>query len=73
MGKKFLPVIVKEVQYKLYLEDLTKIYKKIEKIERIIPAYNSRPTGFILRKRTIETQPDTEGSTLDPEEDSFHI
>ena len=29
MGKKFLPVIVKEVQYKLYLEDLTKIFKKI--------------------------------------------
>ena len=56
MGKKFLPVIIRGSQFKLHLEDLTKIYRKIEKIEKPIPPYSSIS---ILRKPTQETQPDT--------------
>ena len=56
MGKKFLPVTLRGNHYKVHLEDLTKIYRKIEKVEKPIPPYTQIS---ILRKTTQETQPDT--------------
>ena len=49
MGKKFLPITMRGNEYKVYLEDLTKVHKKIEKIEKPIPPFFSKK---ILRKRT---------------------
>lgn len=40
MGKKFLPVTVKDSIQKIYLEDLVRIYKKSAKISKPIPPFS---------------------------------
>jgi hypothetical protein len=57
MGKKFVPVAMGGYLYKVYLDDIHKIYKKIEKTEKPIPPFRS---SNLMRKQSQETQPDTE-------------
>lgn len=55
MGKKFIPVQLQGLNYKVYLENLVKIYKCARKPSIAPPAY--RPKG-VSRKASIDTTPE---------------
>lgn len=52
MGKKFIPVQLHSLTYKVYLENLVKIYKCARKPSIPPPAF--RPKG-VSRKASIDT------------------
>jgi hypothetical protein len=55
MGKKYLPLVVSRLPYKLYLDDVKRIHQKVRTIIPSIPSYYSKS---ILRKPSSQTQPD---------------
>ena len=52
MGKKYLPVIVRSNEYKLFTDDLAKIHRIIAKPLIRIPPYLS---STLMRKETHKT------------------
>lgn len=54
MGKKYLPVEINQLPYKIYLDNLHKIYRVNKITIRSIPAYQKN----IRRKESIETLTD---------------
>lgn len=55
MGKKYIPIELNTLQYRVYLENLHKIYKVVKKPLPIIPKFSKRSTS---RKESLETIPD---------------
>lgn len=41
MGKKYIPLGLNQINYKVYLDDLIKIYKKQKIVKITIPKYHS--------------------------------
>lgn len=56
MGKKYIPIELQCVQYRVYLENLHKIYKVVKKQLPAVPKYSRRISS---RKESLETVPDT--------------
>jgi len=54
MGKKFIPVKMHELTYKVYLDNLVKIYKCARKTTLPVPSFNKKS---VSRKASIETTP----------------
>jgi hypothetical protein len=42
MGKKYIPIEMNTIQYRVYLENLSKIYKKVKKPLPMLPKYTKR-------------------------------
>ena len=59
MGKKYIPIDIHALQYRVYLENLVKIYKVVRKQLPAIPKFAKRS---LSRKESLETIPD--GSCL---------
>ncbi len=59
MGKKYIPIELHTMQYRVYLENLLKIYKVAKKQLPAIPKF---PKRTFSRKESLETIPD--GSCL---------
>jgi hypothetical protein len=55
MGKKYIPIELHTMQYRVYLENLQKIYKVARKQLPAIPKFAKRSTS---RKESLETIPD---------------
>jgi hypothetical protein len=52
MGKKFIPVKMHELGYKVYLDNLMKIYKCAKKVSLPVPAFAKMG---VSRKASIDT------------------
>lgn len=55
MGKKYIPIELHTMQYRVYLENLQKIYKVARKQLPVIPKFAKRSSS---RKESLETIPD---------------
>lgn len=52
MGKKYIPIKIQDCSYKVYLDNLVKIYKVSKRNEIPIPAYNKKS---VSRSDSVET------------------
>lgn len=57
MGKKYIPVKVNGLSYKVYLDNIEKIYKNTSKTSVPIPPFHKK---LVSRKSSLETCPDCE-------------
>lgn len=52
MGKKYIPIKIQELTYKIYLDNLIKIYKVTKRASLPIPLYQKKS---VSRKESLET------------------
>jgi hypothetical protein len=52
MGKRYIPVVIRTHEHRLYLADLNKIYKRVQRKAVPIPAFKE---CCLLRKTSLET------------------
>lgn len=55
MGKKFVPVKINGCSYRIYLDNVEKIFKRAKKTHLPIPAFQKK---MVSRKSSVETCPD---------------
>lgn len=55
MGKKFIPIKMRELSYKVYLDNLVKIYKCAKRTSIPIPPFRKMS---VSRKASIDTTPE---------------
>lgn len=56
MGKKYVPIKMNGYGYRVYLEDVMKVYKSVKKTAIPIPAFQRKGTN---RKDSLETVADS--------------
>lgn len=52
MGKKYIPIKIQDLTYKIYLDNLVKIYKVTKRASLAIPLYQKKS---VSRKESLET------------------
>lgn len=55
MGKKYIPIKINEISYKVYLDNLVKIYKVTKRASVPIPVFRKKS---VSRKDSLDTSPE---------------
>lgn len=67
MGKKYIPIKIQELTYKIYLDNLVKIYKVTKRPSLPIPSFQKKS---VSRRESLETSSEEgeEGVTMSTEQ-----
>lgn len=57
MGKKYIPVKINNMDYRVYLDNVEKVYKVSKKNIPSIPSFSKNTKRTLLRKASIHTEP----------------